>query len=109
MKRLQLRRALGGLLIVLGLFAVMRFPVLKCSALARVVRMSLPLFATRRSRARLRMTSYRGRVTATMIYDSVPIIDVFRRVDTDTVLGLVDWKGMRQPFFFLLRREGTPQ
>ena len=48
---------------------------------------------------------YRGKCSATMIYDSVPINDVFRKIDSDTVLGLMDLKGMRAPFFFLLQRE----
>jgi hypothetical protein len=84
---------------------VMRFSWLKSPALGRLAQWLLPLLATRRSRARLRMTQHRGQLTATMIYDGVPIHDVFRQVDDDTLLGLMDMKGMRQPFFFVLRRE----
>jgi hypothetical protein len=40
-----------------------------------------------------------------MIYDDLPINDVFRKVDNNTVLGVMDLKGMEQPFFFVLRRE----
>ena len=40
-----------------------------------------------------------------MIYDSLPINDVFRKVDDHTVLGLMDLKGMKDPFFFVLTRE----
>ena len=40
-----------------------------------------------------------------MIYDSLPINDVFRMVDEDTVMGVMDRKGEEQPFFFMLRRE----
>lgn len=72
--------------------------------------LSLPLkFAlqTGRARARLRMLEHRGKVSATMIYDDLPIHDVFRKVDDVTVLGVMDLKGMPQPFFFLLRREGA--
>lgn len=65
----------------------------------------LPLFRTSRSRARLRMTEFRGKLSATMIYDQLPINDVFRKVDDNTVFGCMDFKGMRQPFFFILRRE----
>lgn len=61
--------------------------------------------ATRKPTARLRMTEHRGVVTATMIYDSLPINDVFRAVDADTVLGLMDLRGMAQPFWFILRRD----
>ncbi len=63
------------------------------------------LVGTRRSRARLRLTSHRGRSSATMIYDQLPIHDVFRRLDPDTVLGVMDLKGMERPFFFLLQKE----
>ncbi len=67
-----------------------------------------PLVATRRSAARLRSTLYRGKVSATMIYDALPIQDVFRRLAGDRLLGVMDCKGMEQPFFFVLRREGNP-
>jgi hypothetical protein len=61
-----------------------------------------PLLATRASAARLRATLHRGQLTATMIYDRLPILDVFRRVDARTLLGLMDAKGMEKPFFFRL-------
>jgi hypothetical protein len=61
---------------------------------------------TQASKARLRMTEYRGKSSATMIYDDLPINDVFRKIDDNTVLGVMDLKGMRQPFFFKLSREG---
>lgn len=64
-----------------------------------------PVFGTRRTAARLRLTSFRGKVSAAMIYDRQPIQDVFRRVDADTVLGVMDFKGMSQPYFFVLRRD----
>jgi hypothetical protein len=40
-----------------------------------------------------------------MIYDSLPINDVFRKVDDDTVLGAMDLRFTPQPFFFILTRE----
>ena len=40
-----------------------------------------------------------------MVYDRQPIIDSFRRVDEDTVLGIMDLRGMRSPYVFVLRRE----
>ncbi|HEX5360832.1 MAG TPA: DUF4334 domain-containing protein [Fluviicoccus sp.] len=64
-----------------------------------------PVFGTRKTAARLRMTSFRGKVSAAMIYDRQPIQDVFRRVDDHTVLGVMDLKGMSQPYFFVLRRD----
>ena len=63
-----------------------------------------PLLATSASAARLRTTLHRGQLTATMIYDALPILDVFRQLDAHTLLGLMDAKGMEQPFFFQLRR-----
>lgn len=87
-----------------GVPLLLRFPALKGAAFARVARMLLPLLRTRRSHARLRMVQFRGRTSAAMVYDDVPIQDVFRRLDEDAVLGLMDMKGMEQPFFFVLRR-----
>lgn len=69
-----------------------------------LARSSLPLLATTRSQARLRMIEHRGVLTAAMIYDGLPIHDVFRRIDADTVLGCMDLKDDPRPFFFLLRR-----
>lgn len=63
------------------------------------------LLQTDESKARLRMMEYRGKVSATMIYDYLPINDVFRQVDNNTVLGLMDFKEIPQPFFFVLNRE----
>ena len=51
------------------------------------------------------MTTYRGKSSATMIYDQLPINDVFRKIDQDAVFGVMDFKGMKSPFFFILRRE----
>ena len=81
-----------------------RLPIPKSPFLARVFQLFLPLLSTRRSRARLRTTVYRGKSTATVIYDDLPIDDLFMKVDRNTVMGLMDMKGMQQPFFFVLRR-----
>ena len=64
-----------------------------------------PLLYTDKPKARLRTVEYRGVATAAMVYDALPIIDVFRRVDADTLLGLMDLRGLPQPFSFLLRRD----
>lgn len=89
--------------------------------LARRVRGTLPLGSPPRGRclgadgardvndllgaATLRTVEYRGVSTATMVYDKHPIFDHFRRVDADTVLGLMDRKGEPAPLaFFLTRR-----
>jgi hypothetical protein len=70
---------------------------------AAAFRLIGPLLATRRPRARLRMVEDGGTPTAAMIYDQLPVIDVFRRVDADTVMGRMDERG-QPPAFFLLTR-----
>lgn len=81
-----------------------RLPVPKTAVMGRLFQLCLPLLCTRRPRARLRMIEHRGRVTAAMLYDDLPINDVFRKVDDNTLLGIMDLKGMTQPLFFVLRR-----
>jgi hypothetical protein len=82
-----------------------RLPIPKSEAMGNIFQASLFLFSTDQSCARLRLVTYRGKETATMIYDSLPINDIFRKVDDRTVLGLMDLKGMECPFFFVLQRE----
>jgi Domain of unknown function (DUF4334)/GXWXG protein len=62
----------------------------------------LKAFATTKHRARLRDIEHRGVVTAAMIYDHLPIIDIFKRVDDKTLLGWMDVRRQKQPFFFTL-------
>ena len=64
-----------------------------------------PALFTRKPTARLRALEHRGVVTAAMVYDPLPIIDVFRRLSDDVRLGLMDLRGLPDPFFFVLRRE----
>lgn len=59
---------------------------------------------TQRYTARLRAVEYRGVLSAAMVYDHLPIIDHFRRVDADTLFGVMDMRGMTEPYFFILRR-----
>jgi hypothetical protein len=39
-----------------------------------------------------------------MIYDAQPICDFLRRVDSDTLLGFMEMRGV-DPYFFTLRRD----
>ena len=87
---------------LLGLIGPVPMP--KSAAFGRLFQLVMPLFTTSRSRARLRMTNYRGKTSATMIYDQLPINDVFRKIDENSVFGIMDLKGMKKPFFFILRR-----
>lgn len=85
-----------------------RFPALvRAPLVVGIARRGFRLFATRRPTARLRMTTFRGVTSATMLYDAHPIHDVFRKVDDDTVLGAMDIRGDVMPdlFYFTLRRE----
>ncbi len=92
-------------LVMPGLGWLERLPWLGAPWVGRLFQALVPLLATRQSRARLRSMRHRGVESATMLYDHAPINDVFRRVDDDTLLGLMDLKGQERPFFFLLRRE----
>jgi hypothetical protein len=93
----------------LALPLVLRWPWLNSPAAGKLAWPLLPLLATHRSRARLRMLEHRGRLTAAMLYDMLPAHDVFRRVDAGTVLGAMDWKGIDRPLFFVLRQETLPR
>lgn len=57
--------------------------------------------------ATLQRRAYRGVETATMVYDRHPVADHFRRVDADTVVGVMDRKGERRPLVFTLRRRSA--
>lgn len=80
--------------------------LLRTAAAARAFALVRRVLATTGPQARLRLVEYRGVVSAAMVYDRQPIIDAFRRVDDRTVLGVMDLRGMRTPYVFVLRREG---
>ncbi|CAA9333386.1 MAG: hypothetical protein AVDCRST_MAG71-1876 [uncultured Lysobacter sp.] len=78
---------------------------LQRSRLARAAfHLAKPLMSTKKPSARLRMTTYRTMSSATMIYDTLPMHDVFRRVDRDCLLGAMDSRYFVQPMFFVLER-----
>ncbi|MDJ0746902.1 MAG: DUF4334 domain-containing protein [Xenococcaceae cyanobacterium MO_167.B27] len=83
---------------------VLRFPLPKNDSLKPLLMLINSFLKTEKSQARLRMMEYRGKVSATMIYDYLPINDSFRKVDENTVLGIMDYKNSPQPFFFVLKR-----
>ncbi|MEV6303110.1 DUF4334 domain-containing protein [Actinoplanes sp. NPDC051861] len=58
--------------------------------------------------ASLWMVEFRGEVTATMVYDGKPVLDHFKRVDEETLLGVMNGKGVRDSgrfYYFILNRE----
>lgn len=69
------------------------------------------LYADRESMgggASLWMVEYRGKVSATMVYDGRPVLDHFRRIDDHTLMGVMNGKGVLskgRPFYFYLERE----
>ena len=79
-------------------------PFLRHPAWKPLLSIGLRLLRTDSSQARLRMMNHRGKVSATMVYDHLPICDSFRRIDANTVLGVMDRKGDANPFLFTLER-----
>lgn len=55
--------------------------------------------------AQLREVEFGGKVQACLIYDNHPMMDYFRMVTDDLVIGLGDIKGHPTNFFFWLKRE----
>ncbi|WP_226944607.1 DUF4334 domain-containing protein [Pseudomonas sp. FME51] len=55
--------------------------------------------------AQMRNIEFDGQVSAALIYDSQPIMDYFRKVNDNLVIGLGDIKGKPTDFFFYLIRE----
>jgi hypothetical protein len=51
--------------------------------------------------ARIREVRFRGKVSTAMIYNHLPIIDHFRRVDENTLMGAMDLKGKVVLYFYL--------
>ena len=99
--------ALNPVLAFGGLGIAAKIPVMKDWSFERPIAALRPLLATRRPKARLRTTRYRGVDTATMVYDQLPIHDVFRKIDDQTVIGAMDLRGSRKPYFFALTRDDS--
>jgi hypothetical protein len=82
-----------------------RVPTGPVAAGRRLLPALRPVLQARGPAARLRAVAHRGTVSAAMVYDRLPIIDHFRRLDDDALLGLMDLRGA-PPYVFALRREG---
>lgn len=67
-----------------------------------------PHLATRRPNARVRAVEHRGRVTAALDYDGLPVRDVFARIDERAVLGLMHAPWFDAPYAFALERAAAP-
>jgi Domain of unknown function (DUF4334)/GXWXG protein len=99
--------AVNPILAFSGLGAITRIPALKHRNHAGIINAAGPILGTRSPKARLRTTRYRGVDTATMIYDQLPINDVFRKLDDRTVIGAMDLRGSTRPYFFVLTRDDS--
>ena len=88
-------------LVYLGL----KLPILKSKPFRPVSLLTTRLLKTNQSQARIRMIEYRDKVSATMVYDFLPINDHFRKLDDDTALGMMDFKGLENPYPFVLYRD----
>jgi len=77
----------------------------KIKYLRNIMKWAKLFLKTEKSKARLRMMEYRGKLSAAMIYDGKSINDHFRRIDDHKVMGLMDMKGEVQPYFFILERD----
>jgi len=54
------------------------------------------------------MVEFRGESTATMVYDGQPVLDHFKRVGEDTLLGIMNGRGVRDQghyYYFRLDRD----
>jgi hypothetical protein len=83
-------------------------PAVRDSPLPRAFRAVVPLLRSPRPAGRIRRVEHRGVVTAALVYDAVPIVDAFRRVTPDLLLGAADIRGERAPLLFVLRRSVAP-
>ncbi len=83
----------------------LKVPIPRIKLFRQVLLAARFVLQTRETRARVRMVEYREKVSASMIYDNLPIYDTFRLIDHNTLLGVMDFKGIKQPFFFKLHRD----
>lgn len=90
-----------------GLAVATKLPLFRNRSMVIAIAALRPMLQTRAAKARLRTTRYRGVDTATMIYDQLPINDVFRRLADDAVIGAMDLRGSRTPYFFVLYRDNS--
>ena len=103
--------ALNPLLAFAGLGVATKIPALKNQNFSGTIAALRPALKARGPKARLRTTRYRGVDTATMIYDQLPINDVFRLADdtagAEVVIGAMDLRGIKAPYFFVLQRDNS--
>ena len=90
-----------------GMGLATKVPGVKSRRFGGTIAALAPVLRAHGPKARLRTTRYRGVDSATMVYDQLPINDVFRKVDDATVLGAMDLRGSARPYFFVLHRDNS--
>ncbi|MDR1576096.1 MAG: DUF4334 domain-containing protein [Treponema sp.] len=109
---LLFRTGRGGVFIanpgMLPLESFERFPRKPAALLFPLVSLFI---RTKQPKARLRTIKFRSKITAAMLYDQKPVIDVFARIDDNTILGVTDlkWEHNLGYFFILERMTGEKQ
>ena len=94
-----------------GLYAINPFliPLGRRLPKTKLLRLAMallkPILKTNNSKARMRMIKYRGKITGTMVYDQKGIMDHFAKIDENTMLGVMEMKGAKNPYFFVLERD----
>lgn len=90
-----------------GLAISNKVPLLRNRSMVAPIAALRPVLQTRAPKARLRTTRFRGVDTATMVYDQLPINDVFRGLSDNAVIGAMDLRNSRKPYFFVLQRDDS--
>lgn len=71
----------------------------------KLMRVLRPVARAHSHGAHLDIINHRGVTTVAMVYDDRPVIDVFRSIDENTVVGCMEYPGMPRPHFFVLQRD----
>jgi hypothetical protein len=85
---------------------VLRMPAPAAWLMRRAAPLMKPIlewFRTDEPQARVELRECRGKTGASMVYTRLPVTDMFRRIDEDTLLGMMETESS-EPFFFVLRR-----
>jgi hypothetical protein len=67
-----------------------------------------PYVLTHKPHAKLTELEFRGKTGAAMVYNDIPVEDIFRTYDDNTLLAIMDFKTdpSNVPFFFVLEKSG---
>lgn len=60
---------------------------------------------TQKSTAKLEMIEYRGKRSASVVYNDIKMVDYYRKIDSRTILGVIESKAYKDPFFYVLQKD----